>query len=121
MHAAGVANVADKLQHPLPRLRIKTVGRFIQQNQPGPVDQRLGQFGKLLHAQRVCPDFAVARFTQSHMEESLMLARHIFKHIGKNVRPCACCSRLKANFSNYFRNPETYLNNYFFCCHLVVH
>ena len=52
-HFSTVSNLADHADHALSRRRIEPVRRFVENQQLGPVDDRLRQLRQLLHAQRV--------------------------------------------------------------------
>ena len=59
------AEVADQLEHLVAPLRIHAVGRLVEKQQIGIVDQRLRQLDALLHAGRVGLDVAVARLAEA--------------------------------------------------------
>src|SRR6185295_8397416 len=69
---AGVADVADQLQHALAGRGIEPVGRLVEKEEPGTVNQGLGELGELLHAERVGLDLAVPGFAETDVEERLV-------------------------------------------------
>src|SRR5437879_3972781 len=71
-HFSSISNLADHADHALSRRRIEPVRRLVENQQLGPVDDRLRQLSQLLHAQRVGPQLPVACFSQSYIEESFM-------------------------------------------------
>src|SRR5581483_4873471 len=90
---AGVANFTDELQHALPRFRIEAVGRLIEKQQPGAMDQGLCELDRLLHAQRIRAHLAVPHLAQANVEKSFMGALHSvagrqagdFRHIANEL------------------------------------
>ncbi len=72
VHVAGVADLLDQPDHPLPRRRVEAVGRLVEEQQPRPVDERLGQLGPLLHPQRVGLEVPVARLAEADEVERLV-------------------------------------------------
>src|ERR1035438_8445286 len=69
---AAVANLLDQLNHAQAGRRIEAVGRLVQKQQLGTVRYGLRQLGRLLHAQRVSAQRAVADFTEAHVKERLV-------------------------------------------------
>src|SRR5580765_2651091 len=69
---AAVANLANKLDHSLPRRRIKPVGRLIEKDQSRPVDDRLRKLRKLFHSKRIRSNLAIARFAQPYVEQGFV-------------------------------------------------
>ena len=76
VHALVVGEVADQLEHLVAALRVHAVGRLVEEEQVGIVDQRLGQLDPLLHAGGIGLDVAVARLAQAHVVEHLVRALH---------------------------------------------
>ena len=72
MHLAAVADLLDQADHPLAVRRVEAVGRLVEEQQLRPVDDRLGQLGQLLHAQRVGLELAVARLAETDVEQRLV-------------------------------------------------
>ena len=54
--------------------RIEPVGGLVEKQQLGPVHDGLRQLGRLLHAQRVSAQRAVAHFAESDVEERFVRA-----------------------------------------------
>ncbi len=65
------AGPPDQGEHLVAARRVEAVGRFVEQQQPRVVDQRLGQLDPLLHAGRVAPDRPVAFLVQPDVAEHL--------------------------------------------------
>ena len=63
---------ADQLQHPGAGFGIETVGRLVEDHKLRTVDDRLGQLGHLLHAQRIRAERAVARFSESDVKQDFV-------------------------------------------------
>ena len=61
----------DQQQHLVPAGRIEAVGRLIEQEQPGIVDERLSELDALLHAGRVATDRPIALLVQPDVPEDL--------------------------------------------------
>ena len=59
----------NQVEHLFAALRVHAVGRLVQKNQTGIVDDRLGQFDPLLHAGREALDQAVAFFVEPDLIE----------------------------------------------------
>ena len=74
--ALVVRQVAHQLQHLVAALRVHAVGRLVEEQQIGVVDERLRQLDALLHARRIGLDVAVARFAQAHVVEHFVRALH---------------------------------------------
>ena len=72
VHPLLFLHVDDELEHPPASGGIEPVGRFVQYDQLGPVNDRLRELGHLLHAVRVGPQLPVARLPESDMEEHLV-------------------------------------------------
>ena len=70
------AEVADQLEHLVAPLRVHAVGRLVEEQQIGIVDERLRQLDALLHAGRVGLDVAVARLAEADVVEHLVRALH---------------------------------------------
>ena len=71
-------------------VRIQSVGRLVEQQQPGIADERLRQLDPLLHAGRVGTDLAVALLVEADVPERLggtLLGRG-----GGHVRTSAPCA-----------------------------
>jgi len=68
-HVARVLDLLDQADHAPPVRRVEAVRRFVQEQQLGPVHDRLGQLGHLFHAQGVGLDLAVARLAETHVVE----------------------------------------------------
>ncbi len=69
---AAVADVADEIDHPLAGRWIEAVGRLVEHEQPGPVDQGLGELDHLLHPGGEGAHLAVARLAETDVEERLV-------------------------------------------------
>ena len=69
-------DVADQLEHLVAPLRVHAVGRLVEKQQVGVVDQRLRQLDALLHAGGVRLDVAVARLAEADVVEHLVRALH---------------------------------------------
>ena len=74
--ALVVAEIADELEHLVAPLGIHPVGRLVEKQQIGIVDERLRQLDALLHAGRVRLDIPVARFAEPDIEQHLVRALH---------------------------------------------
>ena len=74
--ALVVAEVAHELEHLVAPLRVHAVGRLVEEQQIGIVDERLRQLDALLHAGRVGLDVAVARLAEADVVEDLVRALH---------------------------------------------
>ena len=72
--AAFFADLFDDLNHALAGHGIEPVRRLVKNEQLGTMRQRLRQLDKLLHAQGIGADLAVANFAQAHVEQSFMRA-----------------------------------------------
>ena len=68
--------VANELEHLVAPLRVHAVGRLVEEQQIGIVDQRLGQLDALLHAGRIGLDVAVARLAEADVVEDLVRPLH---------------------------------------------
>src|SRR5947209_19843684 len=60
VHVAGITNFLNELDHAGARRRIEAVGRLIKKYQFGTMRDCLRELGKLLHAERVRSQLAVA-------------------------------------------------------------
>ena len=65
------AGPPDERQHLVASGRVEAVRRFIEQQQPRIVDERLGQLHALLHAGRIAADRPVALLVQADVTEDL--------------------------------------------------
>ena len=74
--ALVVREVADELEHLVASLGVHAVGRLVEKQQIGIVDERLRQLDALLHARRVRLDVAVPRLAQADVVEHLVRALH---------------------------------------------
>ena len=70
------AKIADELQHLVAPFRVQSIGRFIQEEQIGIVDQRLRELDSLFHARGVGFDVAVASLAQSDVKQHLVSPLH---------------------------------------------
>ena len=70
------AEIADQLEHLVAALRVHAVGRLVEEQQVGIVDERLRQLDALLHAGRVGLDVAVARLAEADVVQHLVRALH---------------------------------------------
>ena len=94
-HVLAVGQVAGQLEDLLPARRVHAVGRLVEDQQAGIVDQGRGQLQPLLHAGRVGFDRAVAGLAQADVVEDFMgplqgiAARHAaqFARIGHEIDP----------------------------------
>ena len=68
--------VANELEHLVAALRVHAVGRLVEEQQVGIVDERLRQLDALLHAGRVGLDVAIARLAEADVVEHLVRALH---------------------------------------------
>jgi hypothetical protein len=71
-----VPEIADELEHLLAALRVHAVGRLVEEQQVGIVDERLCQLDALLHARRVRLDVAVARLAETDVVQHFVGALH---------------------------------------------
>ena len=71
-----VAEIADELEHLVAPLRVHAVGRLVEEQQVGIVDERLRQLDALLHAGRVGLDVAVARLAEADVVQHFVRALH---------------------------------------------
>ena len=69
---AAVANLANELDHSLPRRRIEPVGRLIEKDQSRPVDDGLRKLRKLFHSKRIRSNLAIARFAQPYVKQGFV-------------------------------------------------
>ena len=74
--ALVVRQIANEFEHLVAALRIHAVGRLVEKQQVGIVDERLRQLDALLHAGRVLLEVAVARFAEADVVEHLVRALH---------------------------------------------
>ena len=74
--ALVVAEVVDQLEHLVAALRVHAVGRLVEEQQIGIVDERLRELDALLHAGRVGLEVAVARLAEADVVEDLVRALH---------------------------------------------
>src|SRR5258705_6044134 len=58
-----VSNLSNQFDHSQARRRVEPICWFIKKNQPGTMNNRLGQLCPLLHTQRVRFELAVSSFT----------------------------------------------------------
>ena len=65
------AGPADQRQHLVAPRRIQAVGGLIEQEQPGVVDQRLGELDPLAHARGVATHGPIALLVEPHVPEDL--------------------------------------------------
>ena len=65
------AGSKDQLQHLVAAGRIEAVRGLVEQQQPGIVDERLGELDPLLHPRRVAADRPVPLLVQAHVAEDL--------------------------------------------------
>ena len=79
MNAAGVANLADQLDHAGTGRRVQSIGRLIEEQQLRAMRNCLRQLGHLLHSQRVRPEFTIASFTQTDVIKRLVSALDGFR------------------------------------------
>ena len=66
-----VAGPADELEHLVAAGGIEAVGRLVEQEQPGVVDERLGELDPLAHPGRVAADRPVALLVQADVAEDV--------------------------------------------------
>ncbi len=66
---AAVANLSNQLDHSQSRRRIETIGWFVEKDQLWTMNDRLREFRKLLHAQRIRFEPAITRFAESNIEQ----------------------------------------------------
>ena len=76
IHALVVAQIAHELEHLVAALRIHAVGRLVEEQQIGIVDERLRQLDPLLHAGRIGLDVAIARLAEADVEQHFVRALH---------------------------------------------
>ena len=72
VHALLVLHLGDELEHAPAGGRIEAVGGFVEHDQLRSVHDRLGELGHLLHAERVGPQLAIARFAEPDVEQHLV-------------------------------------------------
>ena len=72
VHALLFFHFADQAQHAPAGGRVQSVGRLVKDNQFRAVNDGLGQLGHLLHSQRIGSQFAIARFTKTHVKQRLV-------------------------------------------------
>src|SRR5438094_7547770 len=71
-----VRQIADEIEHLVAPFRVHAVGRLVEEQQIGIVNERLRQLDPLLHAGRVGFDIAVARLAEADVEQHLVRALH---------------------------------------------
>src|SRR5207249_4314157 len=71
-----VRQIADEIEHLVAPFRVHAVGRLVEEQQIGIVNERLRQLDPLLHAGRVGFDIAVSRLAEADVEQHLVRALH---------------------------------------------
>ena len=74
VQVSAVADFLNQRDHAQARRGIESIGGLVEKEHLGTVHDGLGQFGGLLHAQRIGAERAVTNFTETHVEERFVRA-----------------------------------------------
>src|SRR6185436_10032732 len=69
VRVTAVTNLAYQLDHTQARRRIETVCRFVEEDQTRSMNNRLGEFGELFHAEGIGFETSITCFAESDVKE----------------------------------------------------